>query len=230
MTESHENTSLVLNRCRADDAGYPFGLHAGDRLIAVNGATWHGSASALQKIVSTHGQPSLLTFMRGDIVFSILSSRADLGSWDAKPALSEPTELPTLDSTLCNWEIMADKNGNHDLFAVNTSLLALVAPPVWLAQSRLWSGLAVFLTVIALSLPVGIALFPVVWFVAGVHLWRDGAEHLRIALQMRGYVRRGIVAATSEAEAVALWCRLVPQARFRFAHPQSVGQLQSSPG
>ncbi|MCC5964940.1 MAG: hypothetical protein JJU24_02275 [Natronohydrobacter sp.] len=230
MTESHENTSLVLKRCRADDAGYPFGLHAGDRLIAVNGATWHGSASALQKIVATHGQPSLLTFMRDGIVFSILTPRADLGCWDAKPALNEPSELPALDSPVRNWEIMADKNGNHDLFTVDASLLALVAPPIWLAKSRLWSGLAVFFTVIALSLPVGTALLFVVWIVAGVHLWRDGAEHLRIALQMRGYVRRGIVAATSEAEAVALWSRLVPQARFRFAHPQSVGQLQSSLG
>lgn len=230
MTDANNQSVLVLKRCRVNEAGYPFGLHAGDMLIGVNGVAWRGSAAALQKAVAAHGKPSLLTFLRGAAVFAILTERADLGLWDEVTAQRECPDVPKADSRMHNWEIMADMEGNHDLFPVAAPWLALVAPPVWLAQSRQWTGLAVFAAVIALCLPVGPALYIAVWLVAGLHLWRDGADHQRVALQLQGFTRRGIVAAKSEADAVALWCRLAPDAQFRFAQPRLLDQLQSEPG
>ncbi len=230
MTTVSEETLLVLNRCRSVDAGYPFGLQAGDMLIGVNGTPWRGTAASLHKAISAYPRQSLLTFLRGRAVFSILTARADLGLWEVQKIQSDMPDLPALNTQLRNWEVMADLQGEHDLFPVDASWLALIAPPLWLAQSRLWSGLAVFTAVIALSLPVGPALVLAVWLVAGLHLWRDGAQHQRIALQMQGYVRRGILAATSEGDAVTQWRQLFPETRFCFADSEEFGQLQSEPG
>jgi len=229
MTKLPEDIQLCLKRCRSGDAGYPFGLLAGDLLIGLNGAPWRGSAIDLHKTVSAYGQQSLLTFLRKGGVFSILTERADLGLWEMQPVQADLPDLPAPDKRLRSWDVMADRNGIHDLFPVDASLLALVAPPVWLAQSRLWSGLAVFVAVIVLSLPVGLALVLAVWLVAGLHLWRDGAQHQRVTLQMQGFVRRGILAATSESEAVALWCQLYPETRFCFADTRPLGLMQSEP-
>lgn len=210
---------LVLDRCRMDDAGHLFGLRSGDILVGVNGVAWRGTAAALQMHMASAGQASTLTFQRGSTAFSVLVERADLGQWRREPlraGLAEPFGNP---EKLQNWEVMVDGRGNHDLFATAPSILALVAPPVWLAQTRLWAGLAVFAGVSTLALPVGVPLLACVWLVAGLHLWRDGAEHQRVALLMQGYRRAGIIAARNETGAVESWQALVPNARFRFAAP-----------
>lgn len=225
--ENRAEHSLVLRRCRMDDAGHRFGLTAGDILLAVNGVAWRGSAVSLHKALAQHGRPSLLSFQRGSAAFSILTERADLGLWEQAAPNDGPVTIPTAGTPMQNWEIMADMRGNHDIFPIETSLLALIAPPLWLAKSRHWAGLALFGAVIALSLPVGVFLLVVVWVVAGLHLWRDGAAHHRTMLRMQGYSIRGILAARSESEAVATWCNLFPQARFRFAQTEPATGLQS---
>lgn len=211
--------TLILARCRCNDAGHPLGLRNGDILLAVDGTPWVGSASELQDQLARSPRARQLSFQRGDTVFSVLSDRADLGQWTRK-ILPEPLPPPPpADDRLRNWEIWADLARNHDLFPARASWLALIAPPLWLAKSRLWAGLGLFGAVLALCLPVGPWLMAGVWICTGVHLWGEGASHRRVALQMQGYVRQGVIAARSEADAIAGWCKLSPEARFRFARP-----------
>ncbi|CUX82100.1 MAG: Protein of unknown function (DUF2628) [Roseibaca calidilacus] len=219
---------LVLKRCRTEDAGHVFGLRGGDILLGVNGTAWRGSVAALQKRILQHPAPSALSFQRKDAVFTILTDRADLGQWQAEPVPQTLAALPDTPETLRNWEIVASPRGGHDLFSTAPSLLALVAPPIWLAQSRLWSGLALFVAVCALGLPVGWPLIGCVWLAAGLHLWRNGVQHQRLALQLEGYSRAAIIAAASEASAMAGWRALNPNARFRFAAPPAPAKQPAS--
>ncbi len=225
----HEQV-LVLNRCRMDDFGHWFGLRAGDVLLAVDGRPWRGTAAALQMQMARAGRPSALSFQRGAAVFTVLCERADLGRWAQEPPRSKLGPIPDCTETLRNWEIMVDTRGNHDLFAANPSWLALVAPPLWLAQARLWAALALFFAVAAVALPAGGVLVACVWLAAGLHLWRDGAVHQRVTLNDRGYRLAGVVAAPSEAAAMATWQALVPQARFRFSPTLPMAVAQSEPG
>jgi hypothetical protein len=221
---------LVLLRCRATDAGHGFGLRGGDILIGLDGAPWRGSAVTLQAQILRAGKDCALSFQRGAAVFTILCGRADLGQWRRVAPPEGLAPVPPCPESLRNWEIMADRRDMHDVFASVPTVLALVAPPLWLAQTRLWAGLALFAAAVALSMPVGWPLVACIWLAAGLHLWRDGAAHQRVALQMQGFRRVAIIAARSEAEAAMIWQRLVPEAKFRFAPPRPVQMAPSELG
>jgi hypothetical protein len=221
---------LVLKRCRTEDFGHALGLLAGDVLVSVDGAPWHGSAGVLQDRMARASGPTVLGFQRAGVGFSVLCSRADLGQWARIPANDSHMRLPDYSEGMRNWQIMADIRGAFDLFPVTPSIIALIAPPVWLAQGRLWAALGVFAALVALALPVGLPLLGPIWVAVGVHLWRDGAGHQRVALEVQGFYRAAILASRSEAEAIATWQSLQPKARFRFAPAQAPVLQELHPG
>lgn len=215
--------TLRLVRCGFKDPGAALGLRAGDVLIGVDGKAWTGSADALAARFNGARSPLLLGFLRGEAGFEVLVTTPDLGRWEASdmPAATPPLQGPS--AALCNWQILLHHDGHYDLVALRPSLLALVAPPLWLAQGRLLTWLAALGAALALALPGGPVLMGCVWVAAGLHLRRHGASHLLQARQMEGYRRAAVIAATGEAAAMRVWATLVPDAPFRFARAQQTG-------
>lgn len=212
---------LRLARCGKDDPGRALGLRTGDVLIAVAGQPWHGGPEALRARFAP-GEGLLVSVLRGDTVLSVLADQADLGRWErvAPPATLPPVPQP--DARLCNWQIMRRHDGEHDLFALRPQMLALLAPPLWLAQERLFTWLAALGSALALALPGGAWLMAVVWVAAALHLWRQGPSHMRAARLAAGYLPVAVVAARSAPEARAAWEALSPGARFRFDSARDV--------
>lgn len=217
LSASAAATTLRLARCGARDAGAAFGLRKGDILAGVEGVEWRGPAEALQARLAATDRPLALTFRRGGAALTVLADRADLGLWERVPVESAPLPLPLDAARLCNWEVMVHADGSHDLIALRPSLLALVAPPLWLAQARLWTLFATLGAGMAIALPAGVLLVVGVWAAAGLHLWRTGDKHLRAARLAEGYRKVGVVAGANEAAARAAWAALEPGARFRYA-------------
>jgi hypothetical protein len=162
------------------------------------------------------GAPLLLTFQRGDVAFCLLATRADLGRWERSPLPDTPAPAAPQHDALCNWQIMRRHDGEHDLFALRPQMLALVLPPLWLAQERLFTWLAALGAGLALALPGGMMLMAVVWIAAGLHLWRQGPLHMRQARLAAGYLPVAVLAARNSTEARAAWEALSPGSRFRF--------------
>jgi len=208
--------TLRLHRCGARDSGNALGLRRGDVLVGLDGAAWRGSPDAFRARFSAAGQPIALTFRRGDSHFTVLADRPDLGPWESVPADAAPAALPAGVERLCNWEILVHPDGSHDLVALRPSLLALLAPLLWLAQMRLWTLSATLAAGMAVALPGGALLVAGVWIASGLHLWRTGDKHLRAARLAEGYRKVGVIAAMHEDEARVAWTALEPDARFRF--------------
>ena len=66
-----------------------------------------------------------------------------------------------------------------------------------------------------------------VWIAAGLHLWRNGVNHVRQDRQQTGYRTRGVVAARNETEARNAWSAISPGTRFRFDSPQAHTSLST---
>jgi hypothetical protein len=222
--------TICLVRCGARDAGAALGLRKGDVLVGVDGVAWQGTVTALKARFAAADAPLALTFRRGGAALTLLAQRADLGLWQVVPADPGETPLPAHVDRLCNWDVMQHPCGLHDLVALRPSLLALMAPPVWLAQMRLWTLLTTLCAAAAIALPVGLPLVGFIWLAAGLHFWRAGEGHLRVARLAEGYRKVGVVAAASETEARAAWVALTPDARFRFDPPaRKSGHVDTQP-
>lgn len=209
-------TTLSLLRCKSSDAGHALGLKSGDVLVAVDGKTWAGGITAFKARFSQRGGPVALTFLRGDAVWTVLAERPDLGQWVQAP---QPAGLPKTrieTELLCNWEIVANADWTHDLFPLRPSIPALIAPAFWLAHRRLWTLLATLGAALAVALPAGVPLVIGLWVAAGLHLWRNGADHIRADRAAAGYHRVGMIAARTETEAIGIWQTLRPNTRFQF--------------
>jgi hypothetical protein len=215
--------TLRLARCGLDDPGRALGLRSGDVLIGVAGQAWQGSPEALRARFAG-GDPLLVSFLRGDVMISLLVDRADLGRWERTTPPDRMPALPAPDDRLCNWQIMQHHDGHHDLFALRPQTLALLAPALWLAQERMFTWLVALGAALALALPGGALLMGVVWIAAGLHLWRQGPLHIRQARLTDGYRPAGVIAARSAAQARADWDALVPGARFRFDSPRATAK------
>jgi hypothetical protein len=220
--------TLSLFRCKSSDAGHLLGLKTGDVLVSVDGKTWAGGITALKARFSQRGGPVALTFLRGDAVWTVLADRPDLGQWRQEPrpaGISAPRIEPEL---LCNWEIVANADWTHDLFPLRPSVPALIAPAFWLAHRRLWTLLATLVAALAVALPAGIPLVIGLWVAAGLHLWRNGADHIRADRLGAGFHRVGMIAARTEAEAIETWRTLRPNSRFQFETSGAQGRVEQA--
>lgn len=193
-----------------DRLGIGLGLRAGDTLVAINGVAFQGDASELQERFAW-GRRLALTFLRAGQYMTVLSQTADLGKWDHRAHDIKLTDFNRIDPDyLSNWEVFRSADGLYDVQRLDRSLLALMAPPLWLLQMRMWRPLAAW---IAMSLFAGIAgLWAVVavQIFMGVLFWRSGPDFVRADRRIRGLEPLVILAARSESAAHADINRLYP--------------------
>lgn len=202
------------------------GLQKGDLLVGINGQPFSGEYEDLVARMRLPG-PQALTFLRGGLAFTILTTTADLGVWEV---VARPSALPALPSPadLRGWIILRRADGAHEALPDGPSLLALAAPALWLAQMRLWTWLGLLVASLALALPGGIAALVAVWLAFGVHLWRRGALRVLSDRLAAGGAMLGQIAAPDESAAQSAWSALDPAARFFF--PADAGPPISAEG
>lgn len=215
MSEPQPATgSLVLSQ--ANRLAGALGLRAGDRLIAVNGLPVPPDPASLATRVVPPDRPAALTLERSGKVWTVLSETATLGTWRPGPAPHDHPEDPGRrihPETLRNWEILRAPDGRYDLQPVALPLMALVAPPLWLMQTRLWGGLATWGALVLLGIPLGWPAMLALHAIASVYFWKSGPALWRADRLARGLMPDGVMASASET---AL------HAQIRDLHPGAV--------
>lgn len=215
-------TALRLRADGMEPAARRLGLKAGDQLEAINGLPFRGDEAALRAQLGARGGKALaLQFRRGAETFLVLVDAARLGRWEAVPCpLPEGATPERVDPAgLQNFEVMRSASGVYDLYPVAAPTLAMVAPPVWLLQMRLWAPGATLVAALAAAAVVHPLLAVGVWAAAGVWVRQSAAAFLRADRMMRGLAFEGAIAARGEAAAHAAHLRLHPQDRYLFAPP-----------
>lgn len=211
--------TLRLREGSVTPEGRRHGLAGGEVLLAVNGLPFEGGETALAtRLAMRKGKPLVLRFGRegGDLL--VLAATMGLGRWEpvaAPPAAAD--EAARIDpDRYRNYEVMRDAAGQYDLFCVSLPMIAMMAPPLWFLQMRVWSPVATLLAALAAAAIVTPWLSVVVWMAAG--LWMRGAALplLRADRLARGLSPAGLVAARSEAEAHAAHQARMPGDRCIF--------------
>lgn len=220
VTAEAATCALRLRGGAMEQAGQALGLRAGDVLEAINGRAFRGDEAALRaRFAARGGKPLALGFRRGAEMVLVLADTARLGRWEAVPCpLPEGAEGARIDpEDLQNFQVMRSEAGVYDLYPGAASLLAMVAPPVWLMQMRLWAQGATVVAALAAAAVVMPVLAAVVWVAAGLWVQRSASGFLRADRMGRGLRFDGVIAARGEAEAHAAHLARYPGDRYLFA-------------
>jgi hypothetical protein len=231
MSHDPHSVTLRLAAPPATPLGRLLCLREGDRLCAINGQPFAGDEKALAAQIATAGggRPVALTFRRGAALFTVLSPTARFGLWEEVPASPEEGMTRINPAVLGNWEILADRTGCYDLHPLSAGLLALIAPPVWFLQMRLWVPAAALVAAGMVAFAVAPLMLLAVYVAAGLHVWHAGPRYFRKDRMARGMTPLAVLAAPGERAAHAALLRLEPSARFVFAPPPAPPLAQAAP-
>ncbi|MCE6952998.1 hypothetical protein LAZ29_18895 [Cereibacter sphaeroides] len=208
--------ALCLELASPSPAGAALHLRPGDRLCRVNGLPFTGAPEDLAARFAA--APRLaLGFRRGEADFVVLAETAALGDWIAVPATALPDGARLHPEALCNWEVMAARDGCYDIQPLPASRAALLAAPLWLLQMRLWGLAAALMAAVALAFAVVPWLAVPVYLLAAIHVGSAGPAYVRADRRLRGMQPVAVLAARNEAGAHAAWRGLDGRARFLFA-------------
>lgn len=210
--------ALRLHSPNSTIKGKELCLHDGDLLIAVDGSPWTGSDAELRaKFASQRGVDHALTFQRLSKSLTVLTATSNLGAWEQVQVVGASDGVRLNPAVLRNWEIFVSKNNEYDVQPLAPSVLALIAPAIWLLQMRLWLPGAALLAAAMVSAAVSPMMLIAVYLTAGLHVWYAGPRYFRRDRKARGLEPRLVLAAPSERAAHAALLKFFPNARFQFA-------------
>ena len=194
--------------------GRRLGLQAGDRLVAINGGPVDPRPELLRARF-TAGLPAVLQIERNGQSWLILSDTGALGRWrrDSAPMMPDATN-PIDPAHLRNWEILRAPDGRYDVQPVAAPILALIAPPLWLLQTRLWGPLALWAALVLVGLPAGWPAMAGLHAITAVYFWKTGPALWHADRVARGLLPDGVIAASRERAVHAHVQALHPGARY----------------
>lgn len=203
---------------RPSEAGKSLGLRPGDQIVAINGVRFTGTIDLLRKRFSARrGVVCALTFQRGGKAeFDVLTPTPELGVWQAAEPAPKTERNRLYPQVMTNWEIFRGEDGVYDLQPLRAPLMALIAPPLWLAQARLWMPLGLLLASVILSLPAGPIMAGIVYALGSIYVWRAATAMFRADRMSHGLRPFAVVAAVNERGAHKACRQLHPTMRFAY--------------
>lgn len=207
--------SLVL--ARTNQLGTILGLQADDRLIAVNGLPISADPEMLAARIGPSGRATALTMERAGLVWNVLTDTAQLGMWRPGPPPVDRPDGPKgriYPEALQNWEILRAPDGRYDVLPVALPKLALIAPPLWLMQTRLWGSLALWTALVLLGIPLGWPAVLALHALSAVYFWKSGPTLWRTDRLARGLGPDRVLASASETALHAQVRALYPGATY----------------
>ena len=215
---SESDKALRLLGPGSTQKGRDLRLRDGDILVAVNGIPFSGTEKELSaKFIDANGRALVLTFQRGQQTLSVLSTSSRIGAWEQISWPDQQVAGKLNPDILTNWEFFRSSDGIYDLQPLSPGILALIAPPIWLLQMRLWVPGAALIAAGMVALAVSPLMGLAVYLGAGLHVWHSGPNYFRKDREGRGLMADVVLASPSEKAAHTAYARLNPGLRFVFA-------------
>lgn len=226
--ESEAGRAPVMHLARLSQMGIAFGLRPGDALVSVAGRPPRADVDRL-RVAEAHGSEApLLGLQRGDVAWFIRGVPADFGKWRAasqaapRDTISAGNESPILHGAspppdhARNWEVWETRAGDYDVFRSRPGLAEALVP-YHLLKMGLWEPLALWVTLLMVSVALGGILGWFIQLLSWGLFWRVSPDLVRRDWVAQSMTRRRIVAATAERTVHETVARLDPDLRFRFA-------------
>jgi hypothetical protein len=207
------------------------GLRDGDLLIAVNGTPFEKAGPGPSDRIGALRRPALLSYLRDGHLRMVLTDVDKLGDLVTMPQPEEAGHLaPMQPEVYQNWQVMVSKpDGIYDIHISGPSLLALVLPPFWLIQNRLWVPLAIWVGISLAVVPTGWTGVILCQLALAFYFWRASPTLFRTDRRGQGMMLHDVLAVRSERHLHAQLAQFYPDLRYVFAPAVSEGDQPAEP-
>ena len=210
-------TYLMVKELRAISRARSLRLQAEDIIVAIDGLPFHKDIETFLDIMFECDPENgrVLTIWRQGVLFNVIA-RGPLGCVleHAKPDVSEKATADfktyTVDpiETYATFEVLRDIFRNCMVLDTRLSPMAIVFPPLWLMQNRLWEVMVAVFLIYGSTLAVHWVLFVIAYVVLSLYFRKAHLVLRRSFAMMRGRHIWMVVAEKSELETQQL-CRRV---------------------
>ena len=221
--EQPATTYLLIKELRTISRARSLRLQPEDLIVAIDGTPFHKDIETFLDIMFECDPENgrVLTIWRKGTLFNVLA-RGPLGCIleHAKPDISD---MATEDFQIFNvdpiesyitFEVLRDIYRNCMVLDTRLSPLAMIFPPLWLMQNRLWEVLIATFLIYGSTLAVHWVLFILAYVLLGMYFRRAHLVLRRSFAMMRGRHIWLVVAEKSELEVQRLCRRMDPKCVF----------------
>lgn len=209
------STFLVIKELRGISRGRSLRLQPEDIVVAIDGTPYHQDIETFLDIIFECDPETgkLLTIWRNGVLFNVIV-RGPLGCTleHAKPEVAEKVTAafanytaPQIE-TVATYEILRDMFRKCVVIDTRLSQMAMIFPPLWLAQNRLWEVLIATFLIYGATLSVHWVLFVITYVILSIYFRKAHLVLRRSFAMMRGRHIWMVTAAASELEIQQL-CR-----------------------
>ena len=216
-------TYLMIKELRGISRARSLRLQPEDIIVAIDGMPFHRDIESFLDIMFECDPENglLLTIWRCGVLFNVIA-RGPLGCVleHAKPDVSEKATEDFKKHTVvplenyATFEVLRDIFRNCMVLDTRLSPMAVIFPPLWVIQSRLWEVLVAVVLIYGATLAVHWALFIVAYVLLSLYLRKAHLVLRRSFAMMRGRHIWMVVAEKSELETQRLCRRMDPKCTF----------------
>ena len=203
-----EKFFLKIKSIRTSSNAFIMKLKEGDIIIALDGVHFNLTYEDLSKELSDIKQRKILTLYRDGIFFNTFvkgslgviceeinsESITDLNSYN-------PRDNIDLESFYQQFEVFQKPQNVAILMNNFPSILASLAPPLWMIQNRLWNFLGISLLFYAALIMISPWLFFIGWILKSWYVGNSQIDILRFFYRLNNYRLSLVFCAINEKEA-----------------------------
>lgn len=221
--EDAATTYLMVKELRAISRARSLRLQAEDLIVAIDGVPFHKDIETFLDVMFECDPENgrVLTIWRKGVLFNVIA-RGPLGcvlehaKQEVSEAATEDFEGFTVEpiESYVTFEVLRDIYRNCMVLDTRLSPMAMIFPPLWVVQNRLWEVLIAVFLIYGSTLAVHWVLFLIAYVVLGMYFRKAHLVLRRSFAMMRGRHIWLVVAETSELETQRLCRRMDPKCIF----------------
>ncbi len=224
-----EKSFLQIKSIRSSSNAFLMKLNEGDVIIALDGEIFNKNYEELSKELSEIKEKKIITLFRDGVFFNTFVY-APLGVICEDITAEKIPELKNINlkeyfqknEFYCLFEVF--KKPGREAILLNTmpSILASLAPPLWMLQNRLWTYFCITMVFYFLLLIISPWLFFIGWILKSWYVGNSQIDLLRFFYRLQNYRLSLSFCAISEKQAQEIARKFDEKIDFYFSYLEPV--------
>ena len=224
-----EKSFLQIKSIRKSSNAFIMKLKEGDVIIALDGEMVHKSYEELSKELSEIKEKKVITLFRDGVFFNTFI----YGSLGVICENITSEKIPELEISNVNdhfqrdefyilFEVYKKPRSNAILLNTMPSILASIAPPLWMLQNRLWTFFFIAMVFYFMLFMISPWLFFIGWILKSWYVGNSQIELLRYFYRLNNYKLNLSFCARSDKEAQEIARKFDEKIDFHFSYLEPV--------